>query len=157
MSDTMLMFKPDCLGDPQSGFGELLFEAMRIGVSESPHGPAGSRGWTMKFGVEVCLTRNMAEKLYAEHAGKPFYERLVGFASSGPSFVSVWSCDTRLAWEVGRYVVSKIRAARGRSDLDVTGPANLMHGSAGPESASREVRWALRCMVLQSASFREEE
>lgn len=150
MSDTMLMFKPDCFdADSQAGFPELLGEAMRIGTS--------AQGWTMDFGAKVYLTRNMAEKLYAEHAGKPFYERLVGFASSGPSFVSVWSCDTKSAWEVGRDIVSQIREIHGRSDPESTGPANLVHGSDGFESAKREVRWALRCMVLQCASFREEE
>ncbi len=149
MSDSMLMFKPDCLdSDSPSGFQELLGEAMRIG---------GSQGWAMGFGAKVCLTRNMAEKLYAEHVGKPFYERLVGFASSGPSFVSVWSCDAKPAWEVGRDVVSQIREARGKSDPEATGPANLIHGSDGQASASREVRWAMRCIILQCASFREEE
>lgn len=154
MNTTMLMFKPDCL-DPNSPFSfqELLGEAMRIGMS----GLNNQKGWTMDFGARVCLTRNMAEKLYAEHVGKAFYERLVGFVSSGPSFVSVWSCDTKSAWEVGRDVVSHIRQACRKSNLEVTGPVNLIHGSDGPESASREVQWALRCMVLQCASFREEE
>jgi len=151
MSDTMLMFKPDCFdADSQPGFPELLGEAMRIGGSTQ-------EGWTMDFGAKVYLTRNMVEKLYAEHAGKPFYERLVGFASSGPSFVSVWSCSAEPAWAIGRDIVSQIRDARGRSDPESTGPANLIHGSAGPESAKQEVQWALRCMVLQCASFREEE
>lgn len=145
---TMLMFKPDCL-DPDSPFcfRELLGEAMRIGAD----GCDNRKGWTMESGVQVRLTRNMIEKLYAEHAGKSFYERLVGFASGGPSFVSVWSCDTKPAWEVGRDVVSQIREACGRPDPEVTGPANLIHGSAGPAAANREVRWALRCMVLQCA------
>jgi len=111
----------------------------------------------MDFGAKVYLTRNMVEKLYAEHVGKPFYERLVGFASSGPSFVSIWSCGVKPAWGVGRDIVSQIRDVHGRSDPESTGPANLIHGSDGSESAKREVQWALRCMVLQCASFREEE
>lgn len=149
---TMLMFKPDCL-DPDSPFGfrELLGEAARIGAGGLDNG----KGWTMEFGARMCLARNMVEKLYAEHAGKPFCERLVEFASGGSSFVSVWSCSGQPAWETGRDVVSQIRQACGKSNPDVTGPANLIHGSAGPESASREVRWALRCMVLQCASFRD--
>ena len=153
---TMLMFKPDCL-ESKSSFGlrDLFGEVMRIGAS----GYSNRKGWTIEFGAKVHLTRNMAEKLYAEHAGKPFYERFVGFASSGPSFVSVWSCcqPACAAWEVGRDVVSQIRQACGKSNLEVTGPANLIHSSDSPESASREVRWALRCMVLQCASFHEEE
>lgn len=148
MNTAMLMFKPDCL-DPDSPFGfqELLGEALR----------SSNKGWTMEFGAKVRLTRNMVEKLYAEHVGKPFYERLVGFASSGSSFVSVWSCNGQPAWEVARDVVSRIRQVCGKSNPEVTGPANLIHGSDGPESASREVRWALRCIVLQCAGFHEEE
>ena len=147
MSDmTMLMFKQDCF-DPDSPFSfqELLVEAMQIGAG-------GMKSWTMEFGAKVSLSRNMAETLYAEHVGKPFYERIVGFASTGPSFVSVWSCGGQPAWEVGRDVVSQIRQACGKSNLEVTGPANLIHGSDGLESANREVKWALRCMVLQCAS-----
>lgn len=165
MSDTMLMFKPDCVDpdppyreasrrDPQhtGGFPEILREAMRSGELSAP-----GEGWAMDFGAKVCLTRNMAEKLYAEHAGKPFYERFVGFASSGPSFVSVWSSNGTRAWALGLGVVEHIRLTYGRSDPEVTGPANIVHGSDSPESAIREVQWALRCMVLQCASFREEE
>lgn len=150
---TMLMFKPDCLSSEALGFPRILMDAMRIGASD----PART-DWRMEFGVRSLLTRNMVEKLYAEHAGKPFYERIVRFASDGdPSFVSVWSCSGQQAWEAGRDVVSQIREAYGKSDPEVTGPANIIYGSDGPGSARREVRWALKCMELECASFREEE
>ena len=149
-SMTMLMFKPGCF-DPEATptFQNLLREVTQIG-----HG--NSEGWVMEFGAKLRLTHNVAEKLYAEHSKKPFYDSLVDFASSGESFVSVWSCKDAEASEVGRKVVTQIRQDYDKSDPEATGPDNIIHGSDSLESSSREVRWALRCMILQCAGFCEE-
>ena len=32
----------------------------------------------------LILSRSQAEEFYQEHEGKPFYEKLVGFMTSGP-------------------------------------------------------------------------
>ena len=146
-SATMLMFKPDCVAgfahDGRAvGFGDVLGEAMLL----------GSDGWRLEMGVVVRLTRDMAERLYAVHRGKAFYERAVDFAVSGPAFVSVWSSRSDDAWRAGRGVVEAIRRAYGRDRTDVTGPANLAHGSDGPETAVEEVRWAMRVFTLRVAS-----
>jgi len=148
---TMIMFKPDCLelASPFS-FREILGEVMRLGA-----GRAGNdNGWLLEFGVRARISRQMAERLYAAHQGKPFYDRLVRFTSDAPAFVSVWSFCGGPAWETGRSVVSQIRQACGKSNPDVTGPANLIHGSGSFAEAADEVRWAteLLTQVVPAAS-----
>lgn len=145
-SATMLMLKPDCVAGftvpgRDVGFGDVLCN-MAIG-------PAG---WRLEIGAVVRLTRSMAERLYAAHKGKMFYDRLLDFATSGPAFVSVWSSRSDDAWRIGRDIVGSIRRAYGRDRMDMTGPANLVHGSDGPETAAEEVRWAMRVLMLRVAS-----
>ncbi len=156
MSDTMLMFKPDCFNSDSSySFQEILRDTMRISeFGQSVYASNNGEGWAMDLGAKVHLTHNMAEKLYAEHVDKPFYEGLITFASSGPSFVSVWSSAADDTWIFGRDIVSDIRGRYGMSDPKL-GPANIIHGSDGLESANREVQWALRCIMLQCASEEE--
>lgn len=145
-SATMLMLKPDCVAGFSHdgrwvGFGDVLGDML-----------PGPDGWRLEMGVVVRLTRDMAERLYAVHAGKAFYGGLLDFAVSGPAFVSVWSNWTDDAWRAGRGVVESVRRAYGRDRVDVTGPANLAHGSDGPETAAAEVRWAMRVFTLRAAS-----
>ena len=45
----------------------------------------------------VCMSRNEAEKFYAAHRGKPFYDRLVSFMTSGPSVVLVLEREDAVA------------------------------------------------------------
>ena len=45
----------------------------------------------------VCMSRNEAEKFYAVHRGKPFYDRLVSFMTSGPSVVLVLEREDAVA------------------------------------------------------------
>jgi nucleoside diphosphate kinase len=143
----MLMFKPDCVAGfahagREVGFGKVLGDATLL----------GSDGWRLEMGVVVRLTRDMAERLYAVHAGKAFHGGLLDFATGGPSFVSVWSSRADDAWRSGRGVVESVRRAYGRDRTEVTGPANLVHGSDGPENAVEEVRWAMRVFTLRVAS-----
>lgn len=45
----------------------------------------------------VCMSRNEAEKFYVVHRGKPFYDRLVTFMTSGPSVVLVLEREDAVA------------------------------------------------------------
>jgi len=146
-SATMLMLKPDCVagftvpGRREIGFSDVLGDMT-----------SGSDGWRLEMGAVVRLSRDMAERLYAVHRGKAFYDRALDFAISGPAFVSVWSSRSDDAWRIGRDIVKAIRKAYDRDRIDVTGPANLVHGSDGPETAVEEVRWAMRVFTLRVAS-----
>ena len=83
---------------------------------------------------------------YAEHEGKPFYQPLVDFMSSGPVVALVAE---------GHRVIEGFRALAGATDPTASLPGtirgdlgrdwglavqqNLVHGSDSPESAAREI------------------
>mgnify|MGYP005840261441 CR=1 FL=1 len=88
------------------------------------------------------MDRALAERHYAEHAGKPFFTSLVDFITSGPVVAMVW--EGREAIRVARTmmgVTDSADAAPGtiRGDFSLSREENVVHGSDGPESAAREI------------------
>jgi nucleoside-diphosphate kinase len=90
--------------------------------------------------------RAILERHYEEHVGKPFYEPLVEFMSSGPVFAMVVEGDR---------VIEGFRALAGATDPTAAAPGtirgdfarqwdapvlrNLVHGSDSETSAEREI------------------
>jgi nucleoside-diphosphate kinase len=88
------------------------------------------------------IDRSLAQRHYAEHEGKDFYDSLVDYISSGPVVTFVLEGPEAIA--VTRATVGATRpaaAAAGtiRGDFGLTVGRNLIHASDGPESAAREV------------------
>lgn len=88
------------------------------------------------------LTREQAAANYAEHEGKPFYEGLVEYITSGPVVKMVLSGPEAVA--VCRKLMGATNprdAAPGtiRGDFGLVLDANVVHGSDSPESARREI------------------
>lgn len=88
------------------------------------------------------VSPGQAASNYAEHVGKPFYEGLVEYITSGPVVKMVLSGPDAVP------VVRKMMgvtdpkdAAPGtiRGDFGLTLDANVVHGSDSPESAEREI------------------
>jgi nucleoside-diphosphate kinase len=84
----------------------------------------------------------MAEEHYGEHKGKPFYDGLVGFITSGPIVAMVLEGKNAVA--LARQVIGATNpgdAAPGtiRGDLAVDIGRNVVHGSDSPTSATREI------------------
>lgn len=90
--------------------------------------------------------RGLLAEHYAEHTGKPFFEPLLAFMSSGPVVVAVVE---------GHRAVEGVRVLAGPTDPTTAAPGsirgdlgrdwgrrvteNLVHGSDSPESAAREI------------------
>jgi nucleoside-diphosphate kinase len=92
----------------------------------------------------VRLTRAQAEGFYAEHKGKPFFESLCAFMSSGPVVVQVLEGEGAIA--KNREVMGATdpaKAAKGtiRKDFAQSIEANSVHGSDSPASAAREIAY----------------
>jgi len=93
--------------------------------------------------LRLCqITREIAEKHYAEHVGKPFFPGLVDFITSGPVMAMVVEGDGAI--HVVRAMMgatNPVEAAPGtiRGDLALSMSNNVIHGSDGPESAAREI------------------
>jgi len=99
-------------------------------------------------GLRLCglklltLSRDLAEGQYGEHRGKPFFEPLLAFITSGPVVAMVWEGPQAIA--LARAMMGPTNpfdapagTIRGDFGLDVT--QNVVHGSDGPQSADREI------------------
>jgi nucleoside-diphosphate kinase len=127
MQRTLIIFKPDCVQRRLVGALLQRFEAKGLRVA------------ALKL---IRVDRGLAEKHYAEHRGKPFFEGLIGFITSAPVIVGVLE---------GNEAITVVRALLGatdgalaapgtiRGDLSISKQNNLVHGSDSPESALREI------------------
>src|SRR5262245_25376011 len=84
----------------------------------------------------------LAEKHYAVHKGKPFYDSLLKFITSGPTVAMVW--EGREAVTVARTLMgptdgTKAAPATIRGDFALSVQNNLVHGSDSPENAKLEI------------------
>lgn len=127
MEKTFVCIKPD--GVQRALIGEIVkrFE---------------NRGLILAAAKFMNVPRELAEKHYAEHVGKPFYNGLVNYITSGPVFAMVWEGEEAI--RAVRQTVGATRpidAAPGtiRHDLAAKMDRNLIHASDSPESAQREI------------------
>ncbi len=84
-----------------------------------------------------------AERHYAEHVGKPFYDDLVSFIGRSPSLVLVVEGPAE-TWKVVRTLMGATNPAEAapgtiRGDLGIEMTENLVHGSDSPDAAAREI------------------
>ena len=124
---TLILVKPDGV---QRGL---------IGIIISRLEARGLRIAAMKM---LQVSREMALKHYGVHEGKPFFDGLVSFITSGP--VVAMALEGRSAVEMTRNtmgVTNPLRAQPGtiRGDLGVDIGRNLVHGSDSPETAAQEI------------------
>ena len=95
-------------------------------------------------GKLVHLSDEMASGFYAEHEGKPFFNDLKKFMTSGPVFVQVLEGEN--AVKKNRDLMGSTNpkeAAPGtiRADFANSIDANAVHGSDSVESAKREIEY----------------
>jgi len=135
MERTFVMVKPN--GVARGLVGEVVARFER-------------RGFTLRGMKALHIDRALAERHYAEHIGKPFFEALVAFITSGPVVAMVW--EGREAVAVARAMMGVTDSAQAtpgtiRGDFSLSKEENIVHGSDGQESAAREI----------SLFFREDE
>jgi nucleoside-diphosphate kinase len=88
------------------------------------------------------IPRETAEKHYGEHEGKPFFEGLVSFITSGPVVAMVVEGENAiLEWRKMMGATNPKDAALGtiRGDFASTIDENVAHGSDAPVTAEREI------------------
>ena len=126
MDRTLILVKPDAFARGLTG--EIIARFERKGLKL-----VALRGMT--------VSREQAERHYAEHAERPFFGELVDFITSGPIVAMV--LEGTDAVKAARQVIgatNPLEAATGsiRGDFAVAMGQNLVHGSDSPESAARE-------------------
>jgi nucleoside-diphosphate kinase len=127
VQQTLILLKPDAV--QRRLVGELTARFERKGL----------RLAALKL---VHPTRDLAEKHYAVHKGKPFYESLLTFLTSGPTVAMVW--EGREAVAVCRNLMGLTDGAKAppgtiRGDYAISVQNNLVHGSDSPENATTEI------------------
>lgn len=92
----------------------------------------------------VQLSRVEAEGFYAEHKGRPFFDALVEFMTSGPVTVQVLEGEGAVAKNrelMGATNPKEAAAGTIRADFAESIDANAVHGSDSTTSAAREVAY----------------
>jgi nucleoside-diphosphate kinase len=90
----------------------------------------------------LLLSRERAERFYAVHAARSFFQSLVGFMISGPVVVQVLEGEDAVAKNRGVMgATDPAKAAPGtiRKDFAESIEANSVHGSDSPETARDEI------------------
>lgn len=92
----------------------------------------------------IALTRANAEAFYAVHRGRPFFDELCAFMSSGPVVVQVLEGEGAI--ERNRELMGATDPAKAedgtiRRDFAESIEANSVHGSDSPHSATTEIRF----------------
>jgi len=124
---TLIIVKPD--GVQRGLVSEILGRFERRGLKIA----------ALKF---MQIDRELAERHYAVHVGKFFYDELVAYITSGPVVVAVLEGPKVI--EIVRSMIGKTRpneAVGGtiRGDFAVEGLRNLIHASDAPETAMEEI------------------
>lgn len=127
MERTLIILKPDAMQRRLTGRIIQRFEDKGLII-------AG-----MKL---MSISRELAERHYAPHKGKPFYPPLIDYITSGPVTVMVLQGDRCI--EIARKLMGKtfgFEADPGtiRGDFGATKTYNLVHGSDSPETAETEI------------------
>ena len=88
------------------------------------------------------LSREQAEGFYAVHRGKPFFDSLVAYMTSGPIMVQVLEGEDAIARNrelMGATDPAKAAPGTIRAAFAESIEANAVHGSDGPETARTEI------------------
>ncbi|NLZ93381.1 MAG: nucleoside-diphosphate kinase [Firmicutes bacterium] len=128
MEKTFVMVKPD--GVQRSLVGEVISRFEKKGLK--------------LIGLKLMqVSQELAAKHYGEHQGKPFYNELIDFITSGPVVAMVWE---------GLNAISVVRTMMGQTNPAVAAPGtirgdyamymgnNVVHGSDSATSAEREIK-----------------
>ena len=103
-----------------------------------------SNGLKLVAAKLIHLNDELASGFYAEHEGRPFFEDLKKFMTSGPVCVQVLEGENAIS--LNRELMGNTdpkEAAPGtiRADYANSIDANAVHGSDSPESAAREINY----------------
>ena len=127
MERTLVLVKPD--GVQRGLVGEIILRIERRGLKIV----------ALKL---IWIDKALARRHYAVHEGKPFFDGLVKFITSGPIIAAVFEGEGAVA--AVRSIMGAtdpLKAAPGtiRGDLALDMGQNLVHGSDSVENAEKEI------------------
>lgn len=125
---TFAMIKPDAVA---AGKAQEIIQAIK------------DRGFTIVAQRELTLDKDTAEKFYGVHKGKPFYDELVNFITSGPVVALALEKENGIAaWRELMGATNPAEAAEGtlRKTYGTDIGHNAVHGSDSSDSAAQELK-----------------
>ena len=125
---TFIMIKPD--GVNRGLVGDIISRFER-------------KGFKIVALKMLKMTREEAEELYSVHRGKPFYDSLVDFVTSGPVVVMIIEGESAIS--VARTMIGPTDGRKAppgtiRGDYSLSIQENIIHASDSQESYEREHR-----------------
>jgi nucleoside-diphosphate kinase len=135
---TLSIIKPDAVGKNVIGKIYSRFESNGLKIIAAK----------MKY-----LSQADAEGFYAVHKGRPFFNDLVAFMSSGPVMIQALEGENAIAMNrqlMGATDPKKAEAGTIRADFAQSIDANAVHGSDGPETAAVEIAYFFPEMEVYS-------
>jgi len=127
MEKTFAMVKPD--GVKRGLIGEILKRYE-------------NKGLNLVAAKVISPSLDLLQKHYEEHKGKPFYDDLIRYMSSGPVFAMILEGDNAVKMVRLLNGSTKIEDAQPgtiRGDFCTNTTFNIVHGSDSVESAKREI------------------
>ena len=127
MEKTLVLIKPDAVRGKHIGDIVKIYEEKGLKIL------------AMKM---LQMDEKLASKHYEEHIGRPYYDDLMGFMTSGPIIAMVLE---------GGGAIANVRAINGKTDpaeaaegtirklYAASGSRNAVHASDSPENAAREI------------------
>lgn len=101
-----------------------------------------SRGYVLCGAKFMRVTPELASEHYKEHEGKPFYNGLVNYITSGPVFAMVWEGENVIKGvrqTVGSTNPTEAAPGTIRHDFGAKMDRNLIHASDAVPTAEREI------------------
>ncbi len=127
MERTLILVKPD--GVQRGLIGEIVGRFERRGLKLIG----------MKF---IQMSTELAERHYGIHKGRPFYDDLVAYITSGPIVAMAWEGNDAIKAArntIGATNPVEANAGTIRGDFGMEIGRNLVHGSDSPENGVKEV------------------
>ena len=127
MEKTLVLIKPDAFAKKHVGDIIKIYEGQGFDIL------------AMKM---LQMDEKLASKHYEEHIGRPYYDDLMGFMTSGPIIAMVLE---------GEGAIANVRAINGKTNpaeaaegtirklYAASGSRNAVHASDSPENAAREI------------------
>jgi nucleoside-diphosphate kinase len=135
---TLSIIKPDAVA--KNVIGEIYSRFERAGLKIV----AAKMTW---------LARPDAEGFYAVHRGKPFFDGLIGFITSGPVMIQVLEGENAIAKNrdlMGATDPKKAAPGTIRADFARNIDANAVHGSDGSDTARVEIEYFFPTLEIHS-------
>ncbi len=99
----------------------------------------------------IKMSKEEAQGFYAVHRGKPFYDSLTDFMSSGPAVVMVLEGENAIAKNrelMGATNYKEAAPGTIRADFATDIEKNVVHGSDAPDTAAFEIGYFFSALEI---------